>query len=70
MPELQKLDKEVQTIRITEELQDGYEKVNKVLYYQELPFVPEIIQKKLISRHYDNLLAGFFGINKIRELIG
>ena len=41
-----------------------------MLHYQRLPFVPEIIRTKLISRHHDNPLAGHFSINKTRELIG
>ena len=31
--------------------------------------MPEIIRTELISRHHDNLLAGYFGIKKTRELI-
>ena len=32
--------------------------------------MPEIIWTELISQHHDNSLAGHFGINKTRELIG
>ena len=31
--------------------------------------MPEIIQTKLISQHYNNSLADYFGINKMGELI-
>ncbi len=31
--------------------------------------MPEIVRYELISRHYDNPLAGHFGINKTQELI-
>ena len=31
--------------------------------------MPEIIKTKLISRHHDNPLAGYFGIDKTQELI-
>ena len=48
---------------------DGYKNVNRVLHYQELPFISKIIPTKLISRHHDNSLAGHFGINKTKELI-
>ena len=68
--ELQESDKEVRRIRATGELQDGYEEVDGVLHHQGLPFIPEIIQTELISWHHDNLLAGHFGINKTRELVG
>ena len=40
-----------------------------MLYHQGLPFVPKVIQTKLISRHHDNPLADHFGIDKTRELI-
>ena len=32
--------------------------------------MPEIICSKVISRHHDDLLAGHFGIDKTRELVG
>ena len=38
--------------------------------YQGLPYIPEIIRSEVISRHHDDLLAGHFGIDKTRELIG
>ena len=40
-----------------------------MLHHQALPYVPELIKTKLISRHYDDLLAGHFGIEKTQELI-
>ena len=40
-----------------------------MLHHQGLPYVPEIIQTELISRHHDNLLAGHFGIKKTRKLV-
>ena len=40
-----------------------------MLYYQGLPYIPEIIRTELISRHHDDPLAGHFGIEKTRELI-
>ena len=40
------------------------------MYHQELPFVSEIIWRKLISQHYNDPLIGYFGINKIKNLIG
>ena len=68
LAELQELDEEAQKIRA--EGLDRYKNVNGVLHHQNLPFVPEIIWTELISRHHDNLLAGHFGIDKTRELIG
>ncbi len=40
-----------------------------MLHYQGLPYVPKVIRSELISRHYDDPLAGHFGIEKTRELI-
>ncbi len=40
-----------------------------MLYHQGLLYVPEIVKTELISKHHDDLLAGYFGIDKIRELI-
>ena len=70
LPEPQESDDEVQRIRATRELQDGYKEVDGVLHHQGLPFILEIIQTELISRHHNDPLAGHFGINKTRELIG
>ena len=67
LAELQESDKEAQKIRV--EGLDGYEDVDGVLHHQELPFVPKIIRTELISRYYDDLLAGHFGIDKTKELI-
>ena len=70
LAELQESDEEAQKLRATEELQEGWTDIDGVLHHQGLPFVPEIIRTELISRHHDDPLAGHFGIDKTRELIG
>ncbi len=40
-----------------------------MLHWEGLPYIPKVISTKLISRHYDNPLAGHFDIKKIPELI-
>ena len=65
---LQKSDDKAQQIR-AERLKIAYKEVDGVLYHQGLFFVLETIWIELISWHYDELLAGHFGISKIRELI-
>ena len=40
-----------------------------MLYYQNLPYIPEIIRIEFISRYHNNLLANYFGIKKKQELI-
>ena len=52
-----------------EGLQGSWEDIKGVLHHQSLPFIPEAIRTELISQHHDNLLVGYFGIKKIRELI-
>ena len=68
LAKLQKSDDETQKIKAKG--LHGYKDINRVLHHQGLLFVPEIIWTKLISWHHDDPLAGHFGINKIRELIG
>ena len=69
LSELQESDDEARKIR-AEGPKDDYEEVDGVLHHQGLPFVPEAIRTELISRHHDDPLAGHFGIDKTRELIG
>ena len=70
LAELQELDKEARKVRATRKLQAGWEDIDGVLHHQGLPFVPEAIRIEFISRHHDDPLAGHFGINKTKELIG
>ena len=69
LSELQESDNEARKIRV-KGLKSDYEKVDGVLHYQGLPFVPEAIQTEFISRYHDDPLAGYFGIDKTRELVG
>ena len=41
-----------------------------MLQYRGLPYVPEIIRSEVISYHHDDPLAGHFGIDKTRKLVG
>ena len=63
LAKLQEWDKEAKSL-------DRYKKVDEMLHYQGLFFIPEIIQIQLISQYYNNLLVRDFGINKTRKLIG
>ena len=65
---LQESNNEAQRVRA--EGRDRYKEIDRVLHYQGLPFVSEVIRTELISRHHDDPLAGHFGIDKTRELIG
>ena len=69
LSELQDNDKESKVLRAGG-LPEGWEEVEGVLQYQGLPYVPEIIRSKVISCHHNDLLAGHFGINKTKELVG
>ena len=68
LAELQESDEEARKIRV-EDL-NGYEELDGVLYHQGLLFVPEAIRTKIISRHHDDPLAGHFGIDKTKDLVG
>ena len=63
LPKLQNKDKKAKTLRFTGLLKN-WEDVKRVFEYQDLPYVPGIICSKVISRHYDDLLAEHFGIDK------
>ena len=39
------------------------------MYHQGLSYIPEIIKIELISRHYDDPLANYFGIEKTQEVV-
>ena len=67
LTKLQESDEKAQKIRA--EGLDEYEDVDGVLQHQMLPFVPEIIQIELISRHHNDFLAGYFIIDKTSEII-
>ena len=69
LSELQESDDEAQKIR-AKGLKNGYEEVEEILYHQGLFLVPGSIRTELISRHHDDPLAGNFGINKTKDLIG
>ena len=68
LQELQESDSQAQKVR-AEDLQESWEDIKEILHHQGLSFVPETIQKELISQHHDNLLAGHFGIKKTWEFI-
>ena len=40
-----------------------------VLYYQRLLYILKVICVELINKHYNNLFAGHFGIEKTQKLI-
>ena len=69
LPELQDKDKEAKVLRAGG-FPEGWKDVERVLQYQGLPYVPKIIRSKVISRHHNYPLAGHFGIDKTRELVG
>ena len=68
LQELQSKDKQAWKLRAKQPVKD-WQDIKGVLHYQGLPYIPEIIRTKLISRHHNNPLADHFGIEKIRELV-
>ena len=67
--ELQDDDKEAKKLRLEQVLLKGGEDIEQMLYYQDLLYIPKVIRSELISRHYNDPLAGHFGIEKTRKLI-
>ena len=67
LQELQEANRKAQKLR--QQKINGYKEIDEILYYQGLLFVPNIIWTELISRHYDNFLAGHFGIKKTCKLL-
>lgn len=68
LPELQDDNKEAKKLR-SKRLLEVWEDIKEVLHYQSLLYIPKVIYSELISRHHDNLFAGHFDIEKIREPI-
>ena len=69
LSELQESDPEAQKLKSKEQLPDNWEDIDGVLYHQGLSFVPEAIQTEIISRYHDDLLVGYFSINKTKDLV-
>ena len=70
LPELQENDEEAKALRGLAGLLEDWEDVERVLQYQGLLYVSEIIHFEVINHHNDDLLIGYFGIDKTRELVG
>ena len=66
--ELQVENSQAQKIRV-EKLGGNWEDSDRILHYQDLSYIPEIIRTELISKHHDDPLAVYFGIEKMRELV-
>ena len=70
LPELQESNPEAQELKSKEQLPDGWEDIDGVLYHQRLLFISEVIRTELISWHHNDPLAWHFGINKTKDLVG
>lgn len=62
---LQGEDLEVQKLKDAKFVVKKRKNINRVLHYQSFFYVLEIIYLKLISRHQNNFLVEYFGIDKI-----
>ena len=69
LQKLQDKNNQAQKDRIEQPENANWHNVKDVPYHQGLSYIPKIIQIKLISKYYNNLLAGYFGIEKIYELV-
>ena len=70
LPGLQENDEKTKALRDLAGLPEDWKDVEKVLQYQELPYMPKIIRFEIKSCHYNDSYAGYFGIDKTQELIG
>ena len=70
LSKLQENNEETKLFKSSAGLLEGWEEVKRVLQYWGLPYIPEFIRYELINCHHDDLLARYFGIDKIRELVG
>ena len=68
--ELQDNDEEAKLLRGSAGLPEDWKDVEEVFQYRRLPYVPEIVCSEVISYHHNNPLAGHFGIDETRELVG
>lgn len=67
---LSELQKSISEIRkFGNNLLGDFKDIKDIFYYQNLLYVSNIIYFKIISRHYDNLLANYFRIKKIKKLV-
>ena len=66
LPELQDNDKEAKKLR-SKGLQENWENIKQVLYYQAFPYASKVICSELINRHHGNLIADHFGIEKTQS---
>ena len=69
LQELQDEDDQACKIRTEQPGNANWQDVESVLHYQGLPYIPKIIQTELISRHHNNLLASYFGIEKTQKFL-
>ena len=61
--------KDKQARKTKAEHSKNWDNIDGMLHYQDLSYVPEIIQTKFISRHHNDALAGHFGFEKTRKLV-
>lgn len=60
--------KKTKKLRVKRLLED-WKNIEEIFYYQDLPYVLKIICFEQITKHYDNLLTGYFEIKKTQKLI-
>lgn len=61
--------KKINTELDEQSLKEDWKEIKEMLYYQSLLYIQEIVKNKLISSDYNDLLVGYFRINKTPEVI-
>lgn len=62
LSKLQKSNKKAKKLK--HEFLKGWKNINNLFQYQSLSYILEVIYFKMINCHYNNLLIGYFGIDK------
>ena len=65
---MQAEDCQARKIRV-EKLSQNWQDSNRILHHQNLPYIFKIIKIEQISRHHDNLPAGYLGIERMQKLV-
>lgn len=50
-------------------LEEDWENVYGILHWENLSYILEIVRTEIMSRYYNDLLAGYFKIKNTQELI-
>lgn len=62
-PNMEKTDSKAQELSLRSP--EWYEKVDRLICYESLPYILKVIKTQLIRWHYDHLVASYFGLKRL-----